>query len=66
MERMLLKPIEAAELLGIGRTRMYEMLACGEIPSIRIGRSVRVPVGALQRWVDERQTSPEAATVKGE
>lgn len=66
MERILLKPLEAAVLLGIGRTRIYEMLACSEIPSIRIGRSVRVPVSALQRWVDERQNSLETARTNGE
>lgn len=59
MEKILLKPTEAAETLGIGRTRVYEMLACGELPSIRIGRSIRVPVAALQKWVEERHGSAE-------
>ena len=56
MEKLLLKPMEAAEILGIGRSRMYEMLAQGELPSIRIGRSVRIPVDALQLWIREQET----------
>jgi excisionase family DNA binding protein len=39
LERLLVKPEEAATMLGIGRTRMYELLARGEIPSRRLGRS---------------------------
>jgi excisionase family DNA binding protein len=39
LERLLVKPEEAAAMLGIGRTRMYELLARREIPSRRIGRS---------------------------
>ena len=30
---------------------MYELLAAREIPSIRIGGSVRVPAVALREWV---------------
>lgn len=55
MDKILLKPMEAAETLGLGRTRIYEMLACGELPSVRIGRSIRVPVAALNKWVEEKQ-----------
>lgn len=65
MEKMLLKPSEAAEILGIGRTRTYEMLASGELPSIRMGRSIRVPVAALKRWVEERQGVQSAGREAG-
>ena len=39
-ERLLLRPNEVAQLLGIGRSKTYEMLAAGIIPSVRIGASV--------------------------
>lgn len=39
LERLLVKPEDAAAMLGIGRTRIYELLARGEIPSRRLGRS---------------------------
>ena len=55
MHKILLKPAEAAETLGIGRTRIYDMLASGDLPAIRIGRSIRIPVAALQQWIERQQ-----------
>ena len=51
MERLLLRPIEAAEAIGVGRSKVYELLASGELPSIRIGSSVRVPLDGLRAWI---------------
>jgi len=51
MERILLKPTEVAELLGIGRSKSYELIGSGIIPSIRIGSSVRVPMESLRAWI---------------
>ncbi len=51
MEKLLLRPTEAADAIGIGRSKVYELLASGELPSIRIGGSVRVPVDALRAWI---------------
>lgn len=53
-ERMLFRPAEAAEAIGVSRARAYELIAAGIIPSIRIGSSVRVPVEALREWVASR------------
>ena len=63
MERMLLKPNEVTEMLGIGRSRIYEMLATGELPSVRIGRCIRVPVNALKDWVHKRQSGNESNSI---
>jgi excisionase family DNA binding protein len=59
MENILLRPTEAATALGIGRSKTYELIATGVIPSIRIGGSVRVPAEALRAWV-EQQTADSA------
>ena len=40
---------EAAQRLGIGRNTAYEAVQRGEIPSLRIGRRLLVPVAALER-----------------
>jgi excisionase family DNA binding protein len=53
MDRLLLRPAEAAEAIGVSRSRVYELLASGELPSIRVGRTVRVPVAALHAWINE-------------
>ncbi len=53
-QRLLLR-VEAAEQLGIGRTKIYEMISTGELPTIRIGRAVRISASALQKWVEVRE-----------
>jgi hypothetical protein len=39
--------------LGIGRNASYEAARRGDIPTIRIGRLLRVPVVALERKLEE-------------
>ena len=53
MEPLLLKAGDVAKLLGLGRSKVFAMLALGELPVIRIGRSVRVPRAALEDWIAE-------------
>ena len=38
---------EACEFLGISRSRLYGMLAAGDLPSVKLGRCRRVPRRAL-------------------
>ena len=58
---LLLTIVEAARVLSIGRTTMYELVAAGEIDVVHIGRSARVPVAALDSFVERRRR--EGATV---
>jgi excisionase family DNA binding protein len=51
MEKVLLTIEEAAECLSIGRTVAYSLVAKGELESVTIGRSRRVPVQALDAYV---------------
>jgi excisionase family DNA binding protein len=48
-----LTPEETAKVLRIGRNATYEAIQRGEIPSVRIGRKIRVPKLALQRMLGE-------------
>jgi excisionase family DNA binding protein len=54
MDPLLLKPGEAADLLGVSRSTIYQLLGSGQVPSMRVGKLLRVPAAALQRWVNER------------
>jgi excisionase family DNA binding protein len=54
VEPLLLTTSEVAGVLGIGRTKVFEMLASGDLPAIRIGRSVRISRHQLEHWIDER------------
>lgn len=52
-ERLLLRPAEAAARLGIGRTKLYELMASGELRSVKIGGARRVSATALADFVAE-------------
>ena len=51
MEKLLLTPAEAALCLGIGRSKLYELLSAGVIASIQIGNCRRIPAHALDVFV---------------
>lgn len=59
MAPLLLRPSEAATLLGLGRSKVYELAAAGIIPSIRIDRSIRIPMDALQKWIESNTITNE-------
>ena len=44
-------PAEAAQQLHIGRTQMYRMLKNGEVPSVRVGRKILIPIKELEAWL---------------
>lgn len=52
--RALLRIDEAADVLGLSRSKVYQLAASGLIPSIKIGRSRRIPAAGLQRWIAVR------------
>ncbi len=51
---------EAADLLGIGRTFMFHLVATGEIDSFKIGKRRKIPRDALDGYI-ERLRSEQAA-----
>jgi excisionase family DNA binding protein len=52
MDKLLLTPREAADVLGIGRSKLYELLRSGTVPSVRIGRCRRIAALDLAAVVD--------------
>ncbi len=63
-QRVTLTVTEAAEKLGICRNSAYEAAKRGEIPTIKIGRLVLVPVARLDQLLSggaERQFQPIVA-----
>ena len=49
--KLLVTPEEAADLLSIGRSKLYELLAAGVVESVRVGTCRRIPVQALEDFV---------------
>lgn len=44
---LLYRPEEAAELLGVGRTMVFELIRTGRLRSVKIGGARRITPGAL-------------------
>jgi excisionase family DNA binding protein len=51
MNKILLTPAEAAEMLGVGRSKVYELMSSGALRSVKIGRSRRVSDAALRDFL---------------
>ena len=58
---LLLSIQEAGRALGIGRSKMYELIAAGELETVHIGRAVRVPVDAIEALVARLRSGEETA-----
>ena len=63
----LLTVIQAAEHLCLSRSKVYELLADGTLPSVRIGRNRRITVSALTDFITQHSeisigVSPTEAT----
>ncbi len=52
---LVLKVEDLMPILAIGRNMAYELVRSGQICSIRVGRSYRIPVNALEEYL--RKTS---------
>jgi excisionase family DNA binding protein len=55
IERLLLRPEEAREILGLGRTKIYQLISSGQLPIVRIGGSVRIPMDELKEWIKQKR-----------
>jgi excisionase family DNA binding protein len=51
--------VEAARRLGIGKSSLYEALARGEVPGLRIGGRWVVPRARFERFINGEE--PDAA-----
>jgi excisionase family DNA binding protein len=52
--QLLLDSRQVARLLGISRTKTFQMMSLRQLPTVHIGRSVRVPQSALVAWVESQ------------
>jgi excisionase family DNA binding protein len=53
---------EAAQLLGIGRSQLFELLARDEVESVKIGRRRLVPRDALTAYVQQLRDRAAASS----
>ena len=50
-----MSPAELREWLGIGKTKCYEVLSRGEVPSYKVGKLRRVRRSDVERWLDSHK-----------
>lgn len=48
-------PADAATALGMSRAKLYELLAAGQIPVVKIGRRTLIRRDTLDRFLAERE-----------
>jgi excisionase family DNA binding protein len=58
-DEILLSVSEAARRLGIGRSLLYSLMLEGQVLSVKIGRSRRVPLCALEEFVKTKVADAE-------
>lgn len=55
-QQLLLTIPQVAKSLGISRAMVYALIAKRKGPPVvRLGRSVRVSVASLQKWIEEQE-----------
>ncbi len=57
VEPICVKVNDAARMIGVGRTKLYELIASGEIEAIKLGKSTRIMTASLHKMV-MRQREP--------
>ena len=46
---------EAGQILRVGRNTAYELVRCGKLPSIRVGKQIRIPRQALLDYLSRQK-----------
>ncbi len=50
---------EASEMLGLSKSRLYEMVQFDEIPYMRIGGKILLPKKEFESWLKARVVMPQ-------
>ena len=59
--KLLLTSADVAKMLSIGHTKVAELIAAKSLPTVRIGRSVRISAVSLQKWIEQREDQNTSA-----
>lgn len=46
---------EAARMIGVGRTKLYELIAAGEVETVKLGKATRITIASLHDLVRRRR-----------
>ena len=48
---------DAARMIGVGRTKLYELISSGEVETIKIGNATRVTTASLHELVKQMRVT---------
>ncbi|MEC7819164.1 helix-turn-helix domain-containing protein [Pelagerythrobacter aerophilus] len=48
---------DAARMIGVGRTKLYELISSGELEAVKIGKATRVTTASLNELVKRRSAT---------
>lgn len=65
--RAMIEPIsvripDAVRITGLSRSRIYQLIACGDIEAAKVGRSTVVLVASLRALILAKRKNPRRAT----
>lgn len=46
---------DAARMIGIGRTKLYELIAAGEVETVKLGKSTRITTASLHDLIGRQR-----------
>ena len=52
-KKLTLSPVEVAKILGVGKNSVYESIRRDEIPTVGLGRTLRIPTAWVKARLDE-------------
>ena len=64
VSKLLITVNEAAASLSVGRPKMWQLVMTGEVSSIKIGASRRIPVSSLENYIQHKLADAEQERVR--
>lgn len=61
----LLKPEQAAEFLNVSPRTLWRLTASGDVPVVRLGRTVRYRRQSLSKWIESQETHAKGSAQHG-
>lgn len=61
MDKLCFTAEEVADQLSVSKTRVYDLMRCGELPSVKLGRSRLIKAADLLAYVENLEPAPVVA-----
>ena len=55
--RMAVSPSEGAAMAGLGRTKFYELISSGDLPSFKVGTRRLIRISEIEAWMKRLENS---------